>query len=777
MKKIFSILFILILYINGFGQSVVPRSNSSITVQDSRWQAQYNLFTPRYADTTAANLQKGIDSLGAIIYTYDVQSFWGRQYSGGKKWVALGSGGGGGSGTVTNIATGLGLSGGPITTTGTLLVDTASASILSRQRAALTYAPISINGTVTSVARTNGLGITASVANPSTTPNITIAVDTSDASILSRQRAAATYALIGDVVNPFLPVSGTGTATGAIIGDLSGNSLNIESSGISYLTIDAPSFSSSFLANDGTATSGLINTADLIGNNVNFSLSSTNGSSTVSIAGNPIANTITYTADTHIWNGNFKSGTANSWDLDGHEITIENLGRHLLRIDPSPGGEASELRAYNETDDDNVASFSAETSNTQAASSIVSRFNGSVKISNIYLFTDATTSTIDYSADTHSFTGNVLPSTDNTYSLGDATHRWTELHVMGSSIKMYGSSSGVITIGTQAASGTFNWNLPTSAGTSGQPLLSGGGGASAMTFGTLGATVGGTGLTGGTSGGINYWSSSTTMASSAALAANALVIGGGAGVAPSTTTTASGILTFLGTPSSANLLAALTDETGTGKAVFATSPTFTTSILLAGSTSGNVTFASDALSNAPNITTLSGTGFGSATMLSRLTSSNNMSDVNTVQSPFPKSGDVWTLQGSTTYYFEGFYYLTHGATSHSVGMSFELAGGASVTSINYTVLAWPNVTAGTTTTTQTTTYVNVATNTAINSAGANGAETIRFWGYLSMNAGGTVTPSITFSAAPGGAPASGVGTYITFTPIGTNTITTLGNVN
>jgi hypothetical protein len=47
------------------------------------------------------------------------------------------------SGTVTSVATGLGLSGGTITTSGTLLVDTASASILSRQRAANTYATTS----------------------------------------------------------------------------------------------------------------------------------------------------------------------------------------------------------------------------------------------------------------------------------------------------------------------------------------------------------------------------------------------------------------------------------------------------------------------------------------------------------------------------------------------------------------------------------------------------------------------------------------------------------
>jgi hypothetical protein len=56
-----------------------------------------------------------------------------------------------------------------------------------------------------------------------------------------------------------------------------------------------------------------------------------------------------------------------------------------------------------------------------------------------------------------------------------------------------GSSSGTITVQPQAAAGTYNFNLPIVAGTSGQPLLSGGGGATAMTFGTLGVAGGGTG--------------------------------------------------------------------------------------------------------------------------------------------------------------------------------------------------------------------------------------------------------------------------------------------
>lgn len=54
------------------------------------------------------------------------------------------------------------------------------------------------------------------------------------------------------------------------------------------------------------------------------------------------------------------------------------------------------------------------------------------------------------------------------------------------SVILGGSSTGAITIkGSGSAIGTYNYNLPTTAGTAGGPLLSGGGGASAMTFGTI----------------------------------------------------------------------------------------------------------------------------------------------------------------------------------------------------------------------------------------------------------------------------------------------------
>jgi len=50
-----------------------------------------------------------------------------------------------------------------------------------------------------------------------------------------------------------------------------------------------------------------------------------------------------------------------------------------------------------------------------------------------------------------------------------------------------------------------------------------------------------------------------------------------------------GVATFLGTPSSANLISAVTDETGTGALVFATSPTLTTPVIASITNTGTLT--------------------------------------------------------------------------------------------------------------------------------------------------------------------------------------------
>jgi hypothetical protein len=78
-----------------------------------------------------------------------------------------------------------------------------------------------------------------------------------------------------------------------------------------------------------------------------------------------------------------------------------------------------------------------------------------------------------------------------------------------------------------------------------------------------------------------------------------------------------GVATFLGTPTSANLAAALTDETGTGAAVFATSPTLVTPNL---GTPSAVTLTN--ATGLPISTGVTGLGTGVATFLSTPSSAN-----------------------------------------------------------------------------------------------------------------------------------------------------------
>jgi hypothetical protein len=80
---------------------------------------------------------------------------------------------------------------------------------------------------------------------------------------------------------------------------------------------------------------------------------------------------------------------------------------------------------------------------------------------------------------------------------------------------------------------------------------------------------------------------------------------------------ATGVATFLATPTSANLAAALTDETGTGASVFATSPTLVTPIL-GTPQSGTLT----SCTGLPISTGVSGLATGVATFLATPTSAN-----------------------------------------------------------------------------------------------------------------------------------------------------------
>jgi len=164
------------------------------------------------------------------------------------------------------------------------------------------------------------------------------------------------------------------------------------------------------------------------------------------------------------------------------------------------------------------------------------------------------------------------------------------LGALGTGIVKNTTTTGVLSIAVAADFPTLNQNTT---------------GTAAGLSATLVATSGGTGQSSYAVGDLLYASTTTALSKLADVATGNALISGGVGVAPAwgkigltthvsgtlpvanggtgITSLGAGVATWLGTPSSANLLAAMTDETGTGSLVFGTSPTLITPTLGAAS--------------------------------------------------------------------------------------------------------------------------------------------------------------------------------------------------
>ncbi len=143
-----------------------------------------------------------------------------------------------------------------------------------------------------------------------------------------------------------------------------------------------------------------------------------------------------------------------------------------------------------------------------------------------------------------------------------------------------------------------------------------------------------------------------------------------------------------------------------------------------------------------------------------------------VQSAFPTTGDVWTLDATTAYFFKGVYYITHTTSTCTVGLAFPTSG--SVTSIGYKVNSVIQAAGNGAPAAPVTTYVNQITSTVVTATSTDGWM-IEFEGILRMNGAGTITPQINFSGNTT-APVMKVNSWIQFEALGTNTQNVLGAV-
>jgi hypothetical protein len=198
--------------------------------------------------------------------------------------------------------------------------------------------------------------------------------------------------------------------------------------------------------------------------------------------------------------------------------------------------------------------------------------------------------------------------------------------------------------GASTAAGALNNLLPSQTSAANKYLQSDGTNASwdavslstADITGTLGVANGGTGVTSSTGTGAVVLSNSPTLVTPAlgTPASGTATNLTGLPISTGVSGLGSGVATFLATPSSANLISAVTDETGSGALVFANSPTLVTPALgtpsalvgtnitgtASGLTAGNVTTNANltgAITSTGNATSLG--SFSSANLLAALT--------------------------------------------------------------------------------------------------------------------------------------------------------------
>lgn len=172
----------------------------------------------------------------------------------------------------------------------------------------------------------------------------------------------------------------------------------------------------------------------------------------------------------------------------------------------------------------------------------------------------------------------------------------------------------------------------------------------------------------------------------------------------------------------------------------------------------------------PDGSAVGGRGVLTSSHLYALNAARNLSNASGAQSIF---GVGFTLAGSTSYLLEMEVAISCSGTTTAI-KSLGFALGGTLTSIGFNLMYTHSATSvGTSAASN---NLRVATNaaTAMGATGTTNYTRISLRGVVRSNATGTFTPQITYSAAPGAAPAVQANSYITLTPIGNGTVQGVG---
>lgn len=262
---------------------------------------------------------------------------------------------GGGTGSVTEVDTGVGLTGGPITTTGTIELDTPLQPIatltgnslkflrVNTGETAVEWSTVSGAGTVTSVSVATANGFAGTVANATTTPAITLT--TSVTGILSGNGTAISAASTtgsGAVVlatSPTLVTPALGTPSSVVLTSATGLPV---STGISGL---GTGVATALAINVGSAGAPLVN-GGVLGTPSSGTVTNLTGTASININGTVGANTpttatfTTATALTQIYTNNAitASGNAATVPITHRLNTVTNNSAATLTITLTTAG-------------------------------------------------------------------------------------------------------------------------------------------------------------------------------------------------------------------------------------------------------------------------------------------------------------------------------------------------------------------------------------------------------------------------------------------------------